>query len=102
MHECCFNCTIISLKVDSISNNLVYVAMYMLIILLLFRADHHIYDNEMELHVKNIKTSSPDYETPSVSSSGKVLSTTRHKQDIKADTVKLQENPAYKATNEFS
>ena len=53
----------------------------------IFRVDH-IYDNETELHTKNIKTSSEssDYEIPPVSGSSEMLSTTGHKQDIKADT----------------
>ena len=41
--------------------------------------------------------SSPDYTT----SSGKITSS-RSEQDKKADTVKLQENPAYAATNKSS
>ena len=49
-----------------------------------------------------MKTSStPDYEFPSVSSSGKELLTSKSKQDIKANTVELQENPSYVPT-EFS
>ena len=60
---------------------------------IMFRA--HIYD-AVELQQQNIKTSSlGDYEVPSVSSSGKISSTTRSKQD----TVALQENPSYVATN---
>ena len=52
---------------------------------------------------QNIKSSTIcDYEVPSVGSSGKISSTTRSKQDIKADTVALQENPSYIAINEFS
>ena len=63
----------------------------------MFRA--HIYD-AVELQQQNIKTSSlGDYEVPSVSSSGKTSSTTRSKQDTKADSVTLQENPSYVATN---
>ena len=42
-------------------------------------------------------SSSPDYTT----NSSKITST-RSEQDMKADTVKLQENPAYAATNKFS
>ena len=65
----------------------------------IFRA--HTYD-AVELHKQSIKMSSfPDYEIPE-GSSGKIPSTNRSKQDIKADTVKLQENPSYVATNEFS
>ena len=63
----------------------------------MFRA--HIYD-AVELQQQNVKTSSiDDYEVPSVSSGGKISSTTRSKQDTKADTVSLQENPSYVATN---
>ena len=63
----------------------------------MFRA--HIYD-AVELQQQNIKTSSiSDYEVPSVSSGGKTSSTTRSKQDTKADSVTLQENPSYVATN---
>ena len=59
----------------------------------------HIYD-AVELQQQNIKSSAIcDYEVPSVGSSGKISSTTRSKQDIKADTVALQENPSYVATN---
>ena len=68
----------------------------------IFRA--HIYD-AVELHQQNRKSSSAsDYEVSSVimSSSDKIPSTTRSKQDIKADTVALQENPCYVATKEFS
>ena len=63
----------------------------------------HIYD-AVELHSQNIKASSaPDYELPpGSSSSSKKPSTTTSKQDIKADTVKLQENPSYVPTDEFS
>ena len=58
----------------------------------------HIYD-AVELRSQNNKTSStPDYELPPVSSSSKKPSTTRSKQDIKADTVELQENPSYVAS----
>ena len=61
----------------------------------IFRA--HIYD-AVELHKQSIKKSStPDYETPE-GSSGKMPSANRSKQDIKANTVKLQENPSYVAT----
>ena len=66
----------------------------------MFRA--HVYD-AVELHQQNIKSSSiSDYEVAPVSSSGKIPSTTRSQQDIKADTVALQENPCYVATKEFS
>ena len=59
----------------------------------------NIYD-AVGLYQQNIKTSSiDDYEVPSVSSSGKISSTTTSKQDTKADTVALQENPSYVATN---
>ena len=58
----------------------------------------HIYD-AVELQQQNIKTSIDDYEVPSVSSGGKTSSTTTSKQDTKADTVALQENPSYVATN---
>ena len=65
----------------------------------IFRA--HIYD-AVELQ-QNIKSSTIcDYEAPSVGSSSKISSTRRSKQDIKADTVALQENPSYVATDEFS
>ena len=43
-----------------------------------------------------------NYEYPLVSGSNEMLSTAKSKQDIKADTVELQDNPAYVATNEFS
>ena len=49
-----------------------------------------------------MKSAIPDYEVPSVGSSGKITSTARSKQDIKTDTVALQENPSYVATDEFS
>ena len=65
----------------------------------MFRA--HVYD-AVELHQQNIKSSISDYEVPSMSSSDKIPSTTRSKQDIKADTVALQENPCYVTTKEFS
>ena len=68
----------------------------------IFRA--HIHD-AVELYQQNRKSSSAsDYEVSSVimSSSDKIPSTTRSKQDIKADTVALQENPCYVATKEFS
>ena len=65
----------------------------------IFRA--HIYD-AVELHKQSIKEySTPDYEIPE-GSSGKTPSTNGSKQDIKADRVKLQENPSYVVTNEFS
>ena len=55
------------------------------------------------MHSQKVKTSSTtDYEYPSVSSSSKMPSTAKSSQDIKADAVKLQENPSYVATNEFS
>ena len=57
----------------------------------------HIYD-AVEMRSQYTKDfSSPDYTTIS----GKITST-RSEQDKKADTVKLQENPAYAATNKSS
>ena len=62
----------------------------------------HVYD-AVEMHSQKVKISSTtDYEYPLVSSSGKMPSTAKSSQDIKADAVKLQENPSYVATNEFS
>jgi len=53
---------------------------------------------------QNTKASlSSEHEFPlSESSSDKMPPTNKPKQEVKADTVNLQENPAYKATNEFS
>ena len=60
----------------------------------------HVYD-AVELH--NTKTPLyAEYEIPSVSNSGKIPPTTKPKQEVKADTIRLQENPAYKTTNESS
>ena len=62
----------------------------------------NVYD-AVEMHSQKVKTSSTtDYEYPLVSSSSKMPSTAKSSQDVKADTVELQENPAYVATNEFS
>ena len=62
----------------------------------------HVYD-AVEMHSQKVKTSSTtDYEYPLVSSSSKMPSTAKSSQDVKADAVKLQENPSYAATNEFS
>ena len=61
-----------------------------------------VYD-AVEIHSQKVKTSSTtDYEYPLVSGSNEMPSTAKSKQDIKADTVELQDNPAYAATNEFS
>ena len=53
---------------------------------------------------QKVKTSTTtDYDYALVSSSSKMApSAIKSKQDIKADTVELQENPSYAATNEFS
>ena len=57
----------------------------------------HIYD-AVEMQSQHTKVSSgPDYTTISSKKTS-----TRSEQDMKADTVKLQENPAYAATNKFS
>jgi len=71
-----------------------------IIAFILFRTGH-IYD---AVELQNTKASlSAEYESPlSVSSSGKVPPTNKPKEEVKADTIKLQKNPAYKATNEFS
>ena len=55
------------------------------------------------MHSQKVKTSSPtNFEYPLVSGSNEMPPIDTSKQDIKADTVKLQDNPAYAATNEFS
>ena len=60
----------------------------------------HVYDT-VEMDSQKVKTSTTtDHEYPLVSSSSKMPPTAN--SDIKADAVKLQENPAYAATNEFS
>ena len=63
----------------------------------------HVYD-AVELHSQKVKTSTTtDYDYALVSSSSKMApSAIKSKQDIKADTIELQENPSYAATNEFS
>ena len=67
------------------------------IMLFLYRS--HVYD-AVEMHSQKVKTSTTtDYEYELVSSSSKIPSMVKSKQDIKADTVELQENPAYVATN---
>ena len=56
----------------------------------------HIYD-AVEMRLQYTKFfSNPDHTT----SSSKIIPT-RSEQDMKADNVKLQENPAYVATNEY-
>ena len=56
----------------------------------------HIYD-AVEMRLQYTKPfSNPDHTT----SSSKIIPT-RSEQDMKADNVKLQENPAYAATNEY-
>ena len=63
---------------------------------ILYRA--HIYD-AVELQSQKVKTSTTtDYEYELVSSSSKIPSTTKFGQDIKADTIESQDNPAYVAT----
>ena len=70
------------------------------IVFLLYRS--HVYDS-VEMHSQKIKISSTtDSEYPLVSSSSKTPSTAKSSQDVKADAVKLQDNPSYVATNEFS
>ena len=65
----------------------------------MYRNITHDYD---AVNLPNIKTSPyADYEIPSMSSDSKATSRTRPKQDLKADTVKLQENPSYKTTDEL-
>ena len=60
-------------------------------------------NDAVEMHSQKVKTSSTtDYDYPLVSSSSKMPSTAKSSQDIKADAVKLQDNPSYVATNEFS
>ena len=62
---------------------------------LLYRS--HIYD-AVELHSQKVKTSSTTYyEYPLVSSSSEMPSTAKSSQDVKADTVELQDNPSYVA-----
>ena len=57
----------------------------------------NIYD-AIEMRSQNAKvSSSPDYTYIS-----NEITSTRSEQDMKADSVKLQENPAYAATNKFS
>ena len=70
------------------------------IMFILYRS--HVYD-AVELH-SQIKTSTTtDYDYALVSSNSKMApSAIKSKQDIKADTIELQENPSYAATNEFS
>ena len=54
----------------------------------------------MELHSRNMTTpSTHDGEVPSVSSTSEMPLTMRSSQDIKADKVQLQENPAYVTTS---
>ena len=67
------------------------------IMFILYRS--HVYD-AVELQSQKVKTSTTtDSEYALVSSSSKMPSTTKSNQDIKADTVELQDNPAYVATN---
>ena len=67
------------------------------IMFILYRS--HVYD-AVELQSQKVKTSTTtDYEYALVSSSSKITSTTKFSQDIKADTIELQDNPAYVATN---
>ena len=62
----------------------------------------HVYD-AVEMYQQKVKTSSTtDYKYPLVSSSSKMPSTAKSSQDVKAETIELQENPSYAATNEFS
>ena len=69
------------------------------IMFILYRS--HVYD-AVELHLQKVKTSTTtDYEYALVSSSSKIPSTTIFSQDIKADTIELQDDPAYVATNQF-
>ena len=59
----------------------------------------HVYD-AVELQSQKVKTSTTtDCEYELVDSSSKIPSTTKSSQDIKADTIESQENPAYVATN---
>ena len=61
----------------------------------------HVYD-AVELQSQKVKTSTTtEYEYALVNSSSKIPSTTKFSQDIKADTIKLQDDPAYVATNQF-
>ena len=61
----------------------------------------HVYD-AAEMHSQKVKTSSTsNFELSLVSGSNEMSSTATSKQDIKVDTIKLQDNPAYAATNEF-
>ena len=67
------------------------------IMFILYRS--HVY-NAVELQSQKVKTSTTtDSEYALVSSNSKITSTTKSNQDIKADTIELQENPAYVATN---
>ena len=70
-------------------------------LLILFHSSQHVYD-AVELHSQKIKSSSLDYEIPPLSTSGKIPSAAKLKQDVKADTIELQENPSYQATDEIS
>ena len=59
----------------------------------------HVYD-AVELQSQKVKTSTTtDYEYELVSSSSKIPAMAKSNQDIKADIIELQENPAYVATN---
>ena len=61
----------------------------------------HIYD-AVELRSQKVKTSSTtDYEYPLVCS-GSTMASPTNSQDIRADKVKLRDNPSYAATNAFS
>ena len=67
------------------------------IMFILYRSP--VYD-AVELQSQKVKTSTTtDSEYALVSSSSKITSTAKSKQDIKADTIELQDNPAYVATN---
>ena len=58
-----------------------------------------IYD-AIEMHSQKVKTSSTtDYVSPLVSGNNEMLSTAKSKQYIKANTMELQGNPAYAATD---
>ena len=62
----------------------------------------HVYD-AVEMHSQKVKASSTsNFEFSLVSGSNEMPSTATSKQDIKVDTIKLQDNPAYAATNEIS
>ena len=71
--------------------------MYSSYVACLYLYSTHIYD-AVEMRSQHTKvSSSPDY--PTINSK---KTSSRSEQDVKADTVKLQENPAYAATNKSS